>query len=246
MLLFLHGHPFDRHMWRPQLVALAGNRRVVAPDLPGYGASPAAATTVTMRQLAEVVMETLDELEVRQAMVVGLSMGGLVAMELALGWPERFSGLVLAATTAAPVTDSEARDRRAVAAGIERDGMLPHVLDMAGRLFGRDAASDPELVLGVLDMMLHASPAGAAAALRGRAERPDYSTMLRRCTVPTLVIAGDQDGYAPEPVVEQLVTALDRPEVLRLKGVGHLPNLEAPDAFNAAISAFDDRTRAGR
>ena len=237
-IVLIHGHPFDRRMWLPQVRVLSDEFRLVAPDLPGYGESPSPAATVTMRELAEAVILTLDAIDVPRAAIVGLSMGGLVAMELALGWPQRVAGLVLAATTVARVTAEEAERRWEVAAGIERDGMLTHVLDMAGRLFGETARRDPAIVAEVLDMMLHTPPAGAAAALRGRALRPDYSRRLRGLKIPSLVIAGDQDGYAPEPVVEQLVASLDRPEVLRLAGVGHLPNLEAPEQFNAALRRF--------
>jgi 3-oxoadipate enol-lactonase len=114
----------------------------------------------------------LDDLGVDRAVVVGLSMGGLVAMELALRHSERLLGTVFAATTAAPVTPEEAARRRAVADDLERNGMLAHAFGMAGKLFGPSARRDPDLVESVFGMMVHTSPEGAAAALRGRAERP--------------------------------------------------------------------------
>jgi 3-oxoadipate enol-lactonase len=237
-VLLIHGHPFDRRMWAPQVRDLSDVHRVIAPDLPGYGRSPPSADKITMRELAEAVLALLDELEVDPGVVVGLSMGGLVAMELALRYPERFHGAVFAATTAAPVTPEEAATRRAVADDVVGNGMLAHALDMAGKLFGPGARSDPDLVEKVFGMMIHTSPEGAAAALRGRAERPDYSRLLRELRVPSLVVSGEQDHWAPEPVVEQLVGALPEPRVLRLPGVGHLPNLEAPDEFNAALRSF--------
>jgi pimeloyl-ACP methyl ester carboxylesterase len=237
-ILLIHGHPFDRRMWWPQMSALPAELRVVAVDLPGYGESPPVGTTVTMRELAERVMRLGDALGLGACTVVGLSMGGLVAMEIALAGWHRLSGIVLAATTAAPVNELEARTRHEQAATIERCGMLDATLAMAPRLFGSAAKQDPDLIAFVLDMMLHAPPAGAAAALRGRAMRPPYAELLRGIAVPALVIAGDSDGFAPEEVVAELIEALPEPEVLRLPGVGHLPNLEAPEAFNAALRRF--------
>jgi pimeloyl-ACP methyl ester carboxylesterase len=242
VVLFLHGHPFDRRMWAPQVAALAPELRVVAPDLPGYGASPPRATTITMRELAAAAIELLDHLRIARATVVGLSMGGLVAMELGLGWPERVDGLVLAATTAAAVTEAEAEHRRRLADRVEAQGPLTLVVEMADRLFGPVGRRDPELLRTVIDMMISTPPAGAAAALRGRAQRPDYATLLGGLTVPALVIAGRHDGFAPDAVTDQLVAALPDPEVLHLERSGHLPNLEEPDAFTAAVRSFVART----
>jgi pimeloyl-ACP methyl ester carboxylesterase len=88
---------------------LAHDDRGVAPDLPGYGASPPGPPKITMRELADTVLGLMDAVEIERATIVGLSMGGLVAMELALAHPERLSGIVLVATTAAPVTPDEPR-----------------------------------------------------------------------------------------------------------------------------------------
>jgi pimeloyl-ACP methyl ester carboxylesterase len=232
-IVLIHGHPFDRRMWTPQLEGLSDEFRLVAPDLPGYGRSPVPDRDKTsMRELAEAVVDLMRALELDRPVVVGLSMGGLVAMEIGVGWPE------LAATTAAPVTAEEAGRRRAAADQIDDEGMLAVTLEMAGRLFGPAARRDPALVERVIAMMLHTPPGGAAAALRGRAERPDYTALLPHLQPPSLVIAGDHDPYAPEAVVEQLVASLPEPKVVRLPGAGHLPNLEAPEAFDAALRRF--------
>jgi 3-oxoadipate enol-lactonase len=237
-LVFIHGHPFDRSLWAPQLEALSSDFRVLAPDLPGYGESPPRGDKVTMGQFADAVIEWLDALAVTRSVVIGLSMGGLITMELGLRAPDRFEGIVLAATTAASTTPAEAAERRAVADQLERDGMLDVALDMAGKLFGPAARRDPELVAPVVAMMLRTPSAGAAAALRGRAERPEYRRLLADLQVPALVIAGDHDPYADEAVVAELIASLPAPEVVRIPGAGHLPNLEAQAEFDAAIRAF--------
>jgi 3-oxoadipate enol-lactonase len=237
-IVLLHGHPFSRRMWAPQLESLSDEFRVIAPDLPGYGESAGRGHVVAMRELADAVLELMDALEVERAVVVGLSMGGLVAMELGLGEPDRVDGLVLAATTAAPVTDEEVATRRRVADALKRDGMLDHVLEMGGKLFGPHARRDPALVGSVLTMMLATSPEGAAAALRGRVERPPYHELLRGLRVPALVVVGDADVYSTAEITEQLVDALPDSEVVRLPGVGHMPNLEEPQRFDDAIRAF--------
>lgn len=237
-LVLIHGHPFSRRMWEGQLDSLSDAFRVIAPDLPGYGRSPARAETITPRGLADAVIELLDAIAVERATVVGLSLGGLVAMELGLGYPDRVDRLVLTATTAAPLTADEAATRRATASRLETDGMLDHALEMAGRLFGPAARRDPSLVLPVLETMLTTSPAGAAAALRGRAERPPYDRLLSGLQMPVLVLVGDADFFSTTEVTAQLVASLPDPDVLILPGIGHMPNLEAPDRFDEAVRAF--------
>jgi len=237
-ILFLHGHPFSRAMWSTQLDVLSDEFRALAPDLAGYGDAAPRAETMSMRGFADTVVGLLDARRVERATIVGLSMGGLVAMELGLAYPERVHGLVLAATTAAPVTDEEAERRRATAADIEANGMLGHTVEMLPRLFGPVAARDPAITVPIVTTMLRTRPAGPAAALRGRAERPDYASLLRTLRPPALVIAGDRDAYSTREVTDQLVAALPNPEVLILEGVGHFPNLEAPDVFDDAVRSF--------
>ena len=243
-IVFLHGHPFSRAMWARQVEALSDEFRVVAPDLPGYGASPPVAQIMSMRRFADAVLELLDALAIARATVVGLSMGGLVAMELGLAAPERVDGLVLAATTAAPASEDDAERRRRAAAEIDANGMLGHTAEMLPRLFGPAASRDPALTVPIATAMLRTSPAGAAAALRGRAKRPDYERLLRDLRPPSLVVAGDRDAYSTKEVTDQLVAALPDPEVLILPGVGHFPNLEAPDAFDEAVRRFARRVSA--
>lgn len=237
-LVLLHGHPFDRSMWAPQLEALSEEFRIVAIDLPGYGESSVRSDPMTMRAFADAVIEVLDRLAIQRATVVGLSMGGLVAMEMGLGYPDRIAGLVLAATTAQPLALGERQTRRDKADLAQAVGMLPLAAEMIADLFGPSGARDQNLVLRIFAMMLSTSPDGAAAALRGRADRPDYSSLLRSLTVPSLVIAGDHDVHSPPAVIDQLIDALPQPQLVRFADSGHLPNLEEPGHFNDAVRTF--------
>lgn len=180
-IVLIHGHPFDRRMWRPQLDTLSDAYRVVAPDLPGYGASALRGETITMRALADSVVELLDQIEIGRALFVGLSMGGLVAMEIGLAYPERAYGLVLAATTAAPVTPEEAAARQAVAADLEQNGMLTVALEMAGRLFGAEARRTPAVVLSVFEMMITAQPKGRPPRYEDAPRDPTTRASSRAC-----------------------------------------------------------------
>jgi len=88
-VVLIHGHPFDRTLWEPQAAALRDGFRVLAPDLRGFGESPVTPHYVSMREYAADVEDLLDGLGIMRAAVIGLSMGGLVTMELAGSRPDR-------------------------------------------------------------------------------------------------------------------------------------------------------------
>jgi pimeloyl-ACP methyl ester carboxylesterase len=87
-------------------------------------------------------------------------------------------------------------------------------------------------------MMARAPAAGAAAALRGRAERPDYRTRLRELELPTFVCTGSEDRWSNATVTAEIIEHLRRPELLVVEGAGHLPNLEAEDVFTPRLMEF--------
>jgi pimeloyl-ACP methyl ester carboxylesterase len=235
-VVLLHGHPFDRSLWQPQLAALAGEFRVTAPDLRGFGESPVTPHLVSLREYAEDVVELLVRLGISEAAIVGLSMGGLVAMELATAHPERCWALGLVTTTAEPVTPDERALRRERAGLVERDGMQVLIDYMHTGVYGPRC---PPAVRDRVDAMMAAAPVqGAAAALRGRAERPDYRPRLRQLDIPPFVCTGSEDPWSDETVTAEIVEHLQRPELVVIDGVGHLPNLEAEEVFNRALVGF--------
>jgi pimeloyl-ACP methyl ester carboxylesterase len=189
-----------------------------------------------MAQLAADVSDLLDRKAIATAALVGLSMGGLVVMELAAAQPGRWRAYAFVATTAARSTPEERAARLASARTLDEQGMGPIAEEMAARLFGPDAA--PELKAAIMAMMAATNPAGAAAALRGRAERPDYQPILTTLRAPALVCTGDHDSYSTAEITRELAGCLPDPEVVLMEGIGHLPNLEQPDAFNEHLLSF--------
>lgn len=235
-VVLIHGHPFNRTLWDPQVTAVRDEFRVLVPDLRGFGDSPVTPHRVTMREFAADIEELLGELGIARAAVVGLSMGGLVTMELGTSRPDRYWALGLVATTAEPVTREERDARYERAAAVERDGMGVLVDYMHTGVYGPDC---PHAVRARIDaMMAAAPPAGAAAALRGRAERPDYRPRLAELDTPVLVCAGTADPWSNDAVTAQITSSLKRPELAVINGVGHLPNLEAEAEFNQILLSF--------
>lgn len=239
-LLFVHGHPFDRSMWQPQVDHFtAKGRRVLAPDLRGYGAAPVTPGTVTLPEFAADLVALLDAEGERQVVVCGLSMGGQIAMELVHSYPDRIAGLILADTSPAAETARGRANRYRIADEITRNGMAAYAEELLpGMLAPSTIAGNAALARYVLDMMTRAPALGAAAALRGRAERRDYGATLLTLNLPTVVIVGREDTFTPVDEAEATAKMLRNGRLVVIDGAGHMPNLEATDAFNAAVDSF--------
>ncbi|MFD6292469.1 alpha/beta fold hydrolase [Streptomyces sp. NPDC060205] len=244
-LVLIHGHPFDRTMWAPQVAAFAPDRRVIVPDLRGYGDSPVVPGITPLSVFAEDVAALLDELRVPEFVLGGLSMGGQIAMECYRLFPERIRGLLLADTFPAAETPSGKASRAATAERLLREGMGGYAEEVLYRMVAPYAR--PDVVAHVRRMMTGTSAEGAAAALRGRAERPDYRELLTRVGVPTLVVVGEDDEFTPVGVAEAMHAALPDSTLCVVSSASHMPNLENPPAFNKALTTLlthCDQTRA--
>ncbi|MER6125024.1 alpha/beta hydrolase [Streptomyces sp. NPDC001795] len=238
-LVLVHGHPFDRTMWAPQLTEFARTRRVIAPDLRGYGASPVVRGVTPLSVFADDIATLLDDLGVDRFVLAGLSMGGQIVMECCARFPERIAGLVLADTFPAAETEEGRQGRYAMADRLLGEGMRGYADEVLYRMVAPYA--DAEVAAHVHRMMTATSPEGAAAALRGRAERPDYRDLLTRVTVPALVVVGEDDTFTPVADAEAMHAALPDATLHVVTGAAHLPNLERPEEFNKALARFLER-----
>ncbi|EGG48495.1 alpha/beta fold hydrolase [Streptomyces griseoaurantiacus] len=240
-LVLVHGHPFDRGMWAPQLAAFSAGRRVVAPDLRGYGASPVPDDTSTpLSVFADDLAALLDHLGIDRCVLGGVSMGGQIVMECCARFPGRIAGIVLADTFPAAETESGRLARAAMADRLLREGMAGYAEEVLYKMVAPYA--DPEVAAHVRRMMTGTDPRGAAAALRGRAVRPDYRPLLPRITVPALVVVGADDEYTPVAEARAMHEALPASTLEIIEGAAHLPNLERPEPFNAALAQWLLRT----
>jgi pimeloyl-ACP methyl ester carboxylesterase len=244
VLLLIHGHPFDRTMWRAQAQAVAAaGWRCVVPDLRGYGDTSVDPGKVTLDVFANDLAALLDALAISRVAVGGLSMGGQIAMEFARLHARRLDRLLLAATFPRIDTDEGRRFRLEMADRLEREGMAAYADEVLPRMLSASSITTlPRVAEHVRTMMRRAPPLGAAAALRGRAERPSYEPVLADLDIPALIVAGDQDAFTTRDDAEQMRRLLRQSRLLWLPGVGHMPNLERPKEFNAALIAFLDAT----
>ncbi|MEV7098587.1 alpha/beta fold hydrolase [Amycolatopsis sp. NPDC051045] len=239
-VLLVHGHPFDRSMWRPQAEHLAEDGyRVVTPDLRGYGRSKSRNTKTGLDVFAEDLVELADHLDLERFVLGGLSMGGQIVMQLVAGHPGRVEALLLADTFAGLDTPQAKQARYDTADRITAEGMEQYAEELLPKMISRQTrATRPDVEAHVRKMMRNAPKEGAAAALRGRAERPDYTNSLEAINVPTLVIVGSEDEFTPVADAELIHRKTAGSTLVVIEGAGHLPNLERETEFDEALSTF--------
>ena len=238
-LVLVHGHPFNRSMWRPQVEQFSrAGWRVVAPDLRGYGDTTVVPGVTPLATFAGDLAALLDHLGLDRIVLGGLSMGGQIVMEFYRLFPDRVRGLLLADTSPVAETEHGRQARHATADRLLAEGMGPYAEEVLPKMVA--PAAVPAVVDHVLGMMRGTPPAGAAAALRGRAERPDYVATLSRAAVPALVVVGSHDAYTPVSDAQLVHDTLPKSTLVVIDGAGHLPNLERPDQFDAALASFLD------
>ncbi|MFG1876422.1 alpha/beta fold hydrolase [Sphaerisporangium sp. NPDC049003] len=236
-LVLVHGHPFDRSMWAPQVAALAGpDLRVIAPDLRGYGESTVVPGKTPLETFARDIAALLDHLGLEEVVIGGLSMGGQIVMEFCRLFPRRVRGLLLADTFAQAETAEGRKLRAAQADRLLREGMRPYAEEVLTKMVApHNVEALPDVAAHVLRMMSSAPSEGAAAALRGRAERPDYSGLLSEITVPALIVVGGDDEFTPVADAEFMSTRIPGATLTVVDGAAHMPNLERQVEFDSAL-----------
>jgi len=239
VLLFIHGFPLNNRIWDGQLADLAGDARIIAPDLRGSGDSDDVEGPYSMAMLADDCVALLDELGIDEAIVAGHSMGGYVALELLRRHRDRVKGLILIATRAGADSDEARAGRDASAARAASEGVAPIVEGMRPKLLAEDTyEDDPELVEIVDEIMAAANVNGVVGALAAMRDRVDSTPMLAEIDVPTLVVHGAEDRLIPPSEAEAMHKAIPGSTLALIHGAGHLPQMEQEEAFNEAVAEF--------
>ncbi|HKW35254.1 MAG TPA: alpha/beta fold hydrolase [Candidatus Acidoferrum sp.] len=240
-VLLVHGHPFNHTMWRPQVEYLSANYRVVVPDLRGYGKSslPEGSRETRLETFAPDNLALMDSLGIQEFVLGGLSMGGQIVLEVHRQAPDRIQALLLADTFAGLDSAERRQWRFTTADRLEREGMEAYAREeLAKMITSANAERVPEVAAHVMQMMATTPARGAAAALRGRAQRVNYLPLLQKLHVPTLVVVGREDVYTPLALAEQLCEQIPEAKLAIIENAGHLPNLEQPAAFNSVLASW--------
>ncbi len=238
-VVLLHAFPLDGRMWDEQRKTLAKTHRVVVPDLAGFGRSRDSAPRASLDAHADDVAALLSTLGIARATVVGLSMGGYIALAFARRHPERLLGLGLADTRALPDSPEGRAARDQNIALVEREGVAPLVERMLPKLLSERAS--PGVVDRVRAIGASQSAEGVISALSAMRDRPDSTSLLAHIDTPTAVIVGSLDAISTSTEMRDMAERLPRGDLTVVDGVGHLANLESALAFTGAVRKLLER-----
>ncbi|HEY7348568.1 MAG TPA: 3-oxoadipate enol-lactonase [Ktedonobacterales bacterium] len=234
-LVMLNSLGTDLRMWNPQAAMLSRNLRIIRYDCRGHGASDAPAGPYTIEQFGLDLLTLLDTLQIERAHLCGLSLGGLIALWFAAHYPGRVARAVFA-NTAARIGTVEGWNTRIAQVS---EGGMGAVRDMvlARFLSEQFRQQHPEIVQQFSETLDAIDPQGykgACAALR----EADLREKLAAVRAPSLIIAGELDEATPPSQARELHAAIAGSELSILREAAHLSNVEQPEAFSKAVSAF--------
>ena len=235
-IVFIHGFPLDRHIWRHQLDTLTGYRRI-AYDLRGLGQSDAPDLGYSIAMYADDLAGLLDALGEDRVVLCGLSMGGYIGFEFLRRYRSRVRGLILM-DTRAEADSAEGRKARDVLVGrVREQGAMAAAEAMLPRFF--TPVVPPEIIEAIRAMILSAPVPGIVGALTAMRDRPDSTPLLGALLgIPTLVVVGQEDVITPPAISEAMAAALPEGRLVEIPGAGHLPCVEQPVPTTRAILKF--------
>jgi 3-oxoadipate enol-lactonase len=238
-VILLHGLTFDRRMWEHQVEGLARSYRAITVDLRGHGLSASPDMEYDLDMMTEDVYQAMRELGIAQAHVVGLSMGGMIGMRLALDQPEAVRSLVLLDTSAEAEPADRASAYEAMASvlreqgpGIVADGVMA-VLFSSGFLLGQ-----PDKAKRERERLLEVNRVGVSNATCAVTRRKDISDRIHKIKVPTLVIVGDVDAATPLESSQAIRAAISASRLEIIHSAGHMTAIEKPEEVSQLIVEF--------
>lgn len=233
-VVLLPPFPFDRRIWSVTVPTIvAAGYRAIAVDYPGFGESPPEEFSIA--DLADATAALLDKLGLERAILMGMSMGGYVALAFAQRFPARLRALILADTRAAGDSDGARQGRAKALETIATRGVDMY---LAGALPLQLSPDAPVEVLNAVTRLAAKDPTALATAIAALRDRPDRTTEAPRIACPTLVVVGAADQITPAAEMKTMAQAIPGARFVELPAAGHLSNIQATQAFNRTVADF--------
>ncbi len=238
-VLFIHGFPFSKAMWKPQVDVLKKDFHVVTYDVRGHGASDVGDGLYSVELFVDDLIGLLDHLRFSKVVVVGLSMGGYIALRAMERNPERFRGLVLCDTRSEADGNEGKIKRAAQAKTVKSEGMKKFAEPFLKVVFyEKTFETNPPAIDMIRAIVEASSPLAVAGTLLALAARTDTTPSLYNIKVPTLILVGQHDALTPPSASFAMKEKIPNAELHVISRAGHMSNLENTEMFNEHLLTF--------
>ncbi|WPP50793.1 alpha/beta fold hydrolase [Catalinimonas niigatensis] len=239
-VVLLHGFCERKEIWDRFIPILAKESKVIALDLPGFGENEAIDADISINYVAEHVEAFLKSIEVRQAIIVGHSLGGYVALSLANQFPQLISGLCLFHSTAKADSDEKKATRDKTALFLKENGMEAFARNFADALFSPHNHQKLVIQIAEYKQMLSQTPVETAVAYtKAMRDRPERMNVLKEAEYPCLFIAGKDDQAVPyADLLEQSKLPKADSKLITLEHCAHMGMYEQEERSKHALLNF--------
>jgi 3-oxoadipate enol-lactonase len=239
VIIFIHGFPLNKSMWNMQVDAVKENYRVIAYDIRGHGNSDPGIDEFFIELFVNDLLRLMEKLGIEKSILCGLSLGGYIALNAVLKYPDRFDGLILNDTQCIADTPEIKENRCIAIISIKDKGVEQYADESIKKLFAPESFTKKQNVIaGVKEMIISTPKQSLCNTLHALAERKETCTQLPEINIPVLIMVGKEDKITPIAAAQQMHEKILNSKLEIIQHAGHLSNLENPIAFNTHLVNF--------
>jgi len=238
-IIFVHGFPFDKSLWQPQMKFLKKTNRVIAYDIRGLGKSTPGKEEESMGLFAADLVKFMDALQINTAIICGMSMGGYILLNAVHHYPQRFKAIILSDTQCIADSHEMKVKRYKAILNIKTDGLEDFTEEFITTIFLKESLdTKKDIVEKIRNIILSTSSVAVIRMLTVLAKRWQMCSSLHEISIPTLILCGTEDKITPLLQSEFMLKNIRNSILHSISNAGHLPNIEQPEAFNRYLINF--------
>jgi len=239
VIIFIHGFPFNKSMWNMQVKALKRDYRVIAYDIRGHGDSDPGIGDFFIDLFVNDLLRFMERLNIDKSILCGISLGGYIALNAVLKYPDRFDGLILNDTQCIADTPEIKENRQVTINQIKKNGVEKFADDSIKNLFAPESflTKENEITM-VKEMILNTPKQSLCNTLHALAERQETCSRLPEINIPVLIMVGKEDKITPIDAARHMHELIQDSTLKIISHAGHVANMENPMAFNFQLIKF--------
>src|SRR6187399_344230 len=239
IIIFIHGFPLNKSMWDMQVETLKKNYRVITYDIRGHGNSDPGIDEFFIELFVNDLLRFIKKLGIEKSILCGLSLGGYIALNAVLKYPDRFDGLILNDTQCIADTPEIRENRCNAIIRIKEKGVEQYADEIIKNLFAQETfTKNKNAIHAVKEMIISTPKQSLCNTLHALAERKETCTQLHEINIPVLIMVGKEDKITPIAAARQMHELILNSKLEIIQQAGHLSNLEDPAAFNTNLVKF--------